>query len=113
MHARDAIKISLDMSDAVALPYLQDLTDQDLMQRPHPDCNHLNWQVGHLIAAENEMINAIFPGSMPPLPAGFAEKYSKDTHKSDDPKIFADKNTLLTAQREQRAGTLAALAKVT
>ena len=50
---------------------------------------------------------------MPPLPAGFAEKYTNETAASDDPKAFATKAELMKAYKEQREGTLAALAKVT
>ncbi|MEZ6104821.1 MAG: hypothetical protein R3B96_01575 [Pirellulaceae bacterium] len=55
------------------------------------------------------MIEMVAPGSMPPLPDGFTEKYTKETAASDDPSSFADKETLLTAYRAQRQATLAAL----
>ena len=41
--------------------------------------------------AHHANIGADRPGSMPPLPAGFGEKYTKDTSTSDDPKAFATK----------------------
>jgi hypothetical protein len=113
MNARDAIKLGIDMADFVALGYLQDLTDEELMDRPHPKCNHVNWQVGHLVASDNQMIDQVLPGSMPPLPAGFSEKYTRETATSDDPQAFAKKEELLRVQKEQRAGVLAALAKLT
>ena len=49
--------------------------------------------------------------SMPELPAGFAEKYSKESAASDDSSQFASKDELLQAYRTQRDGTLAVLAK--
>jgi hypothetical protein len=112
MNSRDAIKLSIEMADTVSLGYLGDLTDKEMMERPHPGCNHINWQVGHLVASENQMMNQIAPGSMPPLPAGFAEKYTKETAKSDNPADFLPKAELLSAHKQQRAATLAALAKV-
>ena len=112
MNSRDAIKLSIDMGDMITKAYLQDLTDEQMMQRPHPDCNHLKWQIGHLIASERGMIEGVVPGSMPPLPDGFKERYGKQTAMSDDPSAFDSKEDLVRAYQEQRAGTLAALAKL-
>ena len=110
MNAKDVIKSSLGTADMISLGYVSDLSDSELMKRPHPGCNHINWQLGHLIVNEHQLIEKVVPGSMPALPAGLAEKYGKATASSDDPTQFADKETLLTAQRTQRQGTLAALA---
>jgi len=110
MNAHDAIRCGLEMADYVSLAYLQDLSDRDLMQRPHPGCNHLNWQVGHLILAEHQLIEKVAPGQMPALPEGFAARYAKETAGSDDASQFLSKEALLAAQRVQRQGTLAALA---
>lgn len=98
------------MAEMVGLSYLGDLSDQELMLRPHPECNHVNWQVGHLICSEHQLLEAIAPGQLPPLPAGFAEKYGRDTATSHEPSQFASKDALLQVYKEQRAGTLAVLA---
>lgn len=110
MKSQEAIKIGIDMAEFVGMAYLADLTDAELMMRPHPECNHLNWQIGHLIVSEHHMLNSQIPGGMPALPAGFSEKYCKETAKIDDPAQFADKATLFAAFKEQRAATLNALA---
>src|SRR5438034_10987320 len=110
MNAKDALKIGIDTGRFISLGYLEDLADQELLHRPAKGANHINWQLGHLIQSENEMINIVAPGSMPPLPAGFAEKYNKDTASSDSPADFLKKTELLKAYHEQRAGTLKALA---
>lgn len=112
MDSREAIKGSIDTADFVAMGYLADLTDQNLMLRPHPGCNHINWQIGHLVAAEHDMIEKVAPGAMPALPAGFAEKYTKEAATSDDPAKFVAKDDLLRVAKEQRAATLAALSNV-
>lgn len=112
MNSRDAIKSAIDMGDMISMSYLQDLTDEQMMQRPHPECNHLKWQIGHLISSERMMIEGVSPGSMPALPEGFAERYSKETAKSDDASAFDTKEELLRVYQVQRAGTLAALAKL-
>jgi uncharacterized damage-inducible protein DinB len=113
MKAKEAIKMAIEMGDMVSLPYLEDLNDSELMRRPCPGCNHINWQIGHLIASENHLLNQVVPGSLPPLPAGFAEKYSKETAASDDASKFSKKDELLTIHKQQRAATLAALDKLT
>jgi hypothetical protein len=112
MNAKDIIKIDIDMGQFISLGYLEDLTDQELFHRPAKGANHINWQLGHLIQSENEMMNTAIPGCMPNLPAGFAEKYTKDTATSDDASKFLKKDELLKAYHEQRAGTLKALAGV-
>jgi len=109
MNAKQLIKSQIDMGQFVCQAYLADLSDEDLMRRAHPGVNHINWQVGHLILAENFHINMVTSGGMPPLPPGFSEKYHKDTAGNDDPAAFCTKEELLKAWAEQRAGTLAAL----
>jgi uncharacterized damage-inducible protein DinB len=111
MNAAQAFKAGLAMSDTVIGMYLGDLTDADLLRRPAPSANHIAWQLGHLIHSEHRICEAVAPGSMPALPTGFAEKYSKETAKSDDPAKFDSKATLLNLMKEQRAGTLALLDK--
>ncbi len=112
MDSREAIKGSIDTADFVAMGYLADLTDQDFMLRPHPGCNHINWQIGHLVTAEHDLIEKVAPGAMPALPVGFAEQYTKETATSNDPTKFGKKDELLRVAKEQRAATLAALSKV-
>ena len=73
MNVKDALKLAIDSGNMVAMGYLEDLTDREMFHRPCQGANHINWQVGHLIASEHEMGNQAIPGSMPPLPAGFAE----------------------------------------
>lgn len=112
MHVRDVLKHSIDLGRMVATAYLDDLDDAALMMRPHPACNHLKWQIGHLITSEHGIIDSVVPGSMPPLPKGFRDRYSKETVASDDPAAFDTKAELMRVLDEQRAGTLAALASL-
>jgi hypothetical protein len=112
LDTKSAIKTALDTANMICTSYLGDLTDEEMMHRPDPGCNHIKWQVGHLIASEHQMIEQCYPGSMPALPDGFAEKYSKETSKSDDAAAFDDRDTLMRLYEEQRAGTLSQLEKV-
>ena len=112
MQVRDAFKIGIDSADMIAHLYLGDLSDSDLMQRPHPQCNHINWQIGHLIASEHEMLDKFVDGGMPPLPQGFAAKYAKERAASDNARDFATKAELMATYQSQRAATLKGLAQV-
>lgn len=113
MNARDAIKLGIETGSMISLGYLEDLSDQDMLKRPCAGCNHINWQVGHLIASEHGMIEKVAPGSMPALPAGFAEKYTNETAAVDDPAALLTKAELMAAYKAQREATLAALEKQT
>ncbi len=113
MNARQAIRLGIDSANMICQEYLRDLTDADLLVRPVPGANHTAWQLGHLLAAEHEMIEGVAPGSMPPLPAGFAEKYTAETAKLDSPGAFHPKSVYMSVLEEQRAATLKALDKLT
>jgi hypothetical protein len=83
-----------------------------MLTRPAPDANHVAWQLGHLIASERHLVEAAVPGSMPELPAGFAERHSKDKATSDNPTDFLSKAEYLRIAGEMRAGTLSVLDKL-
>jgi hypothetical protein len=110
--AINVIKASLETSSFVVNAYLEDLEDKDLFVRPAETANHIAWQLGHLISAETKMTNLVCPGSMPDLPEGFAEKYTKDTASIDDPAQFLTKAEYLQLLQQQRAATVAALEKL-
>jgi len=109
MNAQGAFRAGISGGQHLVEAYLKDLGDADLLVRPLPGTNHIAWQLGHLIGAENQMLEAIRPGSMPKLPAGFREKHNKEKAKSDDAKDFLTKDEYLKLFKEQRAGTLAVL----
>jgi len=111
MNAHDAIKFSLGAATHVVTSLLDDLSDAELLCRPAPGCNHINWQVGHCIAGEHRVIERELPASMPALPEGFAEKYTAETAGVDDPARFCSKVELLRVFNEQRAAAIAALDK--
>lgn len=113
MNARQAIRSSLEQTNMIVQGYLGDLSDTDLLTRPVPGANHIAWQLGHLIKSERDMVEGSCPGSMPDLPAGFAEKYSADTSKLDSPGAFHAKSVYLGLAEQQRAATLQALDKLT
>lgn len=109
MNTHDAIKSSMDLSLFVLQQYVSDLTDAELLQRPAPGCNHLAWQLGHLISSEAGLLNSVCPGKAVELPAGFAEQHSKEQAGNDDPKAFCTKQEYLDLFTQVRQATLAAL----
>ncbi len=109
MSISDHIKATLKLPTSVVQGYLADLSDDDLMTRPHESANHIAWQLGHLISAEHDLNNMVCPDSMPDLPEGFYEKHSKGQAASNDKADFCTKEEYLAAMNEQREGTLALL----
>lgn len=112
MNAREAIKNTIQTADMVCNAYLEDLADEEMMQRPHPESNHINWQVGHLIASDNMMFNGCFEGGLDPLPEGFAEMYTKETAGNDDASAFWNKQQLMDLAKKQREAVVAAMEKM-
>jgi hypothetical protein len=92
---------------------IADMTDDDLRQRPVPSANNGLWQLGHLIASEAFMVNGCAGKTVIELPAGFAEKYSKETCKVDDPAKLGTKAGLLALLEKTRAQTCAWAATLT
>lgn len=113
MNAKDAIRNNMDLGYMVLKSYFGDMTDAELMTRPGTGCNHLAWQLGHLITSEANLLNDVSPGSAPALPEGFAAAHGKENATSDDASKFCSKQTYLDLLDIVRAATFAALDKLT
>lgn len=109
MNAKDAIRSSGNLSMMVLKSYVSDLEDSELLTRPGKGCNHIAYQLGHLISAEVQLLELAAPGQGTELPDGFAEAYSKENASDDNPEHFLDKATYLELFEKVRAATLAAL----
>jgi len=109
MQVHTSIHQSLELTNGIVMGYLDDLTDDDLMLRAAPGVNHINWQLGHLIAADYSMVESMLPGKLPALPDGFAEKYSKEAATIDAADQFCTKAELLAMHEAQRPQILALL----
>src|SRR5262245_55659186 len=107
------LRQSMDMGLFVLKQYVNDLTDAELMQRPGPGCNHIAWQLGHLISAEVSLMNMVKPGSGAELPAGFAEKHTKETVGIDDPTKFCTKQEYLDLYDKVREASWKAIETLT
>lgn len=109
MDAKDAIRSAAGVSKMVLETYLSDLDDSDLMRRPAPGCNHIAYQLGHLISSEAQLLEMAAPGQGVKLPEGFAAAHSKENADNDDPASFHDKATYLKLSEEVRQARFAAL----
>ena len=109
MNAKDAIRSSANLSSMVLKTYISDLDDADLMRRPGEGCNHLAWQLGHLISSEVQLLEKVAPRHGIELPDGFAEAHSKEACKNDNPAGFHGKTTYVDLFDKVRAASMAAL----
>lgn len=109
MNAADAIKYSHALSNMVTRSYLGDLTDAELLERPGDGCNHIAWQLGHLISSQVGLMAAAGIENVPSLPAGFAEKYTPETASNGDPADFASKDEYLALFDQIDAAFLSAV----
>ena len=109
MNSKDALRSSANLSTMVLKTYVSDLEDAELMRRPGEGCNHLAWQLGHLIASEVQLLEMVAPGKGIELPAGFAEAHSKDKCGSDDPAAFQKKDEYLALFDHVRTASLNAI----
>lgn len=112
MKSTEVLSATLDTSSLVLSKYLEDLSDADLMKRPGAGCNHIAWQLGHLINSEKQLLDAIAPGSSVELPAEFAQKHGKETIGDDNPANFYSKQEYLDFFEKVHAATKAALSQV-
>jgi hypothetical protein len=112
MNTQDAIRATFASSNRVLSRYLEDLSDADLMVRPGPGCNHIAWQLGHLIASENQLLEAVAPGTGIKMPDGFVERHSKDSKDDDDAAHFFTKQQYLDLFEKVHAATLSVIAKL-
>jgi hypothetical protein len=109
MNTKEAIRATMGVSSMVMNKYLEDLSDADLMKRPGPGCNHIAWQLGHLISSEAQLLAMAAPGTTVELPAGFAEKHTKEKTGDDNPANFCTKQQYLDEFEKVHAATFAVI----
>ncbi|HEX8521269.1 MAG TPA: DinB family protein [Tepidisphaeraceae bacterium] len=106
MNINQLLADSLERSLGVLQMTLGDFSDADMFVRPAPGANHAMWQLGHLVNSETRLVTMVKPGAMPELPAGFAERFSAETTKVDDPKAFPTKAEVLELLAKARAASV-------
>ena len=107
MNVNDLLADALTRDVGMLKGTLADFSDADMLVRPAPTANHAAWQIGHLTVSETNAGNLIRPGSMPELPAGFAERFGKDKAQNNNPADFPKKEELLAQFEKTRRGTVA------
>ncbi len=112
MKTIDAIKAAFATTDMVLNSYVGDLDDAELMTRPGKGCNHIAWQLGHLISSEANLINMLKADSAIELPDGFAEKHSKETSSNDDASQFCKKQEYLDLYAKTRENSINTIAEL-
>lgn len=112
MNACEAIRQSIETADMISKLYLDDMSEEEMMHRPHEKANHIKWQLGHLIISDNDMVNGCCPGAVPELPAGFREKYTKETSGSNNNADFDSKADLMEMFTKQREATFTKLGQL-
>ena len=109
MTSHDAIKQAYTFSHMVLQAYLGDLSDEELLQRPGEGCNHIAWQLGHLISSEGSLLEMVAQGKSITLPDGFADQHGKENISSDDASQFLSKDEYLSLFEKSQEATFAAL----
>jgi hypothetical protein len=113
MKGTEAIQGALKTTASTMDMYLGDLSDADLLVRPVPNANHIAWQLGHLISAEPYLVMLVIPDAKyPELPAGFDEKHTKDTARTDGAAAFYTKAEYLGLFKKIREATIAIVGKL-
>jgi hypothetical protein len=67
MTGKEALKALLTSTQSMVPMYFKDLSDSDIQTPPVPGANNIAWQMGHLIASEVALGQAI-GGQYPDLP---------------------------------------------
>ncbi|GAB5406343.1 MAG: DinB family protein [Aureliella sp.] len=109
MDAKAALKSSFNLSSQVLKAYVGDLDDADLMQRPGEGCNHIAYQLGHLISSEVQLLSMIAPEAAVELPDGFVETHAKENAACDDAAQFCSKEEYLALFDKVREASLSTL----
>ena len=109
MNSQDTLKSTLGITNMVLGSYLGDMNGSDLLKRPGLGCNHIAWQLGHLITSNTNILNMVAPGMAPELPVGFAEKHTKEKNGSDEATDFYSKQEYLDLMKKLDAALIAAI----
>ena len=111
MQATEAIQNAYAMSQMVLKSYVGDLSDEDLRHRPHPKCNSIAWQLGHLILSEQRLLQSIGVEVTLDLPEGFDQTHDKENAASNDPSGYLSRDDYLALFEKLQSHATEALAQ--
>lgn len=110
MDTRQAILQTYSMSRMVIDSYIGDLSDEELLLRPHSGCNTVAWQLGHLISSEADLLKSIGVEHGLELSEQFVAKHSKEGAASDDSSGYCTKTEYMALFEKLKQATSDALA---
>lgn len=113
MKSTEAILYSLKMSDQLVHGYLDDMNQEEWLERAVTGSNHVTWQVGHLLKSTAGLAATTMPGKLPELPNGFGEHYTSETAGSDSLDDFHPREELMSLYEEQYAALCSAVESLT
>lgn len=102
MNAKDLLRFNIQFTHGVTKAYLDDLSDADMLVRAVDGSNHIAWQLGHLIASERSLLQAI-GADVPDLPDGFEKIHGKENVASDDAGQFLSKSEYFALMEKMHA----------
>ncbi len=108
MDAKAAIRSTFNLTDLVFKAYFGDMSNEELMMRPAEGCNHIAYQIGHVIASEVQLLSSITSGAAT-LPEGFAEQYGKENNTCDDASKYLSAKEYADLYDSVRKASIAAL----
>lgn len=73
---QEAIAYSLRTSQKLFHRYLDDLRPEEFQHRPCLGANNALWIIGHLISVDHTQLERLGVSHLPPLPAGFTERFA-------------------------------------
>jgi len=109
MNAIDLLVQTLQGNLGMLTATLADFSDADMLVRPCPGANHAAWQLGHLCGGETMFGSTLKAAGFPELPAGFKDKFTKETAAKDDAAFFPKKAELLAVWMRQRQASIEAI----
>ncbi len=110
MNVKDLLHYNVTLTHNITKKYLDDITEEEMLVRAVPGSNHLAWQLGHLVASERSLLEAV-GADVPDLPEGFAENHGSENTGSDDPGEFLTKAEYFVLMEQMHKAADAAIDK--
>lgn len=93
--AQEMISHSLRAACLMAHRFLDDLKPAEFLHQPCPGANCAAWIVGHLARTAHRQLQFLKATDIPPLPAGFDEKFAATKAAAPAAKDFGDARDLV------------------
>ncbi|HSV14436.1 MAG TPA: DinB family protein [Tepidisphaeraceae bacterium] len=101
----DVIAYSLALSRQMLGTFTADLNGADWLARSAQKANCAAWIIGHLVMTERRALTFAGVTDLPPLPAGFEQRFARDEHAAAAGD-FGDTSILVPLFDQHRAMTI-------